>query len=151
MSTELNIVNSIDIFAAAPTVWDALTNPEITKAYMFGCETVSEWEIGSELLWKGQYQGMDMIFVKGKILKLVPNQLLVYTVFDPNSTIPDIPENYLNVTYQLHQKNGHTTLTVTQGDYSKVAEGERRYQESWNDGQGWNPILEEIKNICEAD
>jgi uncharacterized protein YndB with AHSA1/START domain len=151
MSTELNIVNSIDIFTPAATVWDALTNPEITKAYMFGCETVSEWEIGSELLWKGQYQGMDMIFVKGKILQLVPNQLLVYTVFDPNSTMPDIPENYLNVTYQLHQKNDHTTLTVTQGDYNKVAEGERRYQESWNDGQGWNPILEEIKNICEAD
>ncbi len=75
---------------------------------------------------------------------------MVYTVFDPNSTIPDLPENYLTVTYQLEQKNGFTNLTVTQGDYNQVAEGERRYKESWNDGQGWNPILEEIKNICEA-
>ncbi len=151
MSSELNIVNTIDITAPISTVWDALTNPEITKAYMFGCEALSDWEIGSELLWKGQYQGLDMVFVKGKILDLVPNQLLVYTVFDPNSSIPDIPENYLNVTYHLTRKNNQTTLTVTQGDYNKVAEGERRYKESWNDGQGWNPILEEIKNICEAD
>ena len=151
MSTELNIVNTIEINAPVSTVWDALTNPEVTQAYMFGCKTVSDWEIGSELLWRGQYQGMEMIFVKGKILDLIPNQLLVYTVFDPNSTIPDIPENYLTVTYQLVRKNNHTSLTVTQGDYNKVAEGERRYQESWNDGQGWNPILEEIKNICEAD
>ena len=102
MSSELNIVNTIDINSPASTVWDALTNPEITQAYMFGCETVSDWEIGSELLWKGQYQGMEMIFVKGKILELIPNQLLVYTVFDPNSTIPDIPENYLNVTCLLY-------------------------------------------------
>ena len=130
MSTELNIVNTIAIHAPAATIWDALTNPEITQAYMFGCETVSEWEIGSDLLWKGQYQGMDMIFVKGKIIQLVPNQLLVYTVFDPNSTIPDIPENYLTVTYQLQQKEGFTQLTVTQGDYNQVAEGQRRYQES---------------------
>jgi hypothetical protein len=72
-------------------------------------------------------------------------------VFDPNSTILDIPENYLTVTYQLLRKNNQTILTVTQGDYNKVAEGERRYQESWNDGQGWSPILEEIKTICEAD
>ena len=151
MLTELTIVNTININAPASTVWDALTNPEITKAYMFGCETVSEWEIGSELLWKGQYQGMDMIFVKGMILELIPNELLVYSVFDPNSTIPDIPKNYLNVKYQLQRKNNHTTLIVTQGDYNTVAEGERRYQESWNNGQGWNPILEEIKNICEAD
>jgi uncharacterized protein YndB with AHSA1/START domain len=150
MSTELNIVNTINIKTPAANLWDALTNPEITPAYMFGCETVSEWEIGSELLWKGQYQGMDMIFVKGKILQLIPNQLLVYTVFDPNSTIPDIPENYLTVSYQLNQKDGYTQFTVTQGDYNKVAEGERRYKESWNDGQGWNPILEEIKKICET-
>jgi uncharacterized protein YndB with AHSA1/START domain len=150
MSTELNIVNKINIKTPAATVWDALTNPEITQAYMFGCETVSDWEIGSELLWKGQYQGMDMIFVKGKILQLIPNEILIYTVFDPNSTIPDLPENYLSVTYELHQKDGFTQLTVTQGDYNKVAEGDRRYKESWNDGQGWNPILEEIKKICEA-
>ena len=48
MSTALTIVNSIDINSPAATVWDALTNPEITQAYLFGCETVSEWEIGSE-------------------------------------------------------------------------------------------------------
>lgn len=150
MTTELNIINKIDINSPAATIWDALTNPEITKVYMFGCETVSEWEIGSELLWRGEYQGIAMVFVKGHVVQLEPNRKLVYTVFDPNSTIPDIRENYLTVTYQLEQKNGFTTLTVTQGDYNTVAEGERRYQESWNDGQGWNPILEEIKTICEA-
>jgi hypothetical protein len=40
-------------------------------------------------------------------------------------------------------------LTVTQGDYSKVAEGEKRYTEAFNNGEGWNPILVEIKKLVE--
>ena len=36
-----------------PQVWDMLTNPQKTKLYMFGCETVTDWKPGSELLWRG--------------------------------------------------------------------------------------------------
>ncbi len=150
MFTALLINNTINIHAQASKVWDMLTNPEKTKLYMFGCETVSEWEIGSELLWKAEYEGKEMVFVKGFILDLIPNKLLSYSVFDPNSSMPDIPENYLTVTYQLVELEGATLLNVTQGDYSKVAEGERRYQESFNGGEGWNPILVNIKQLLEA-
>ncbi len=146
----LNIVNQIDIKAPASSVWDALTNPEMTKQYMFGCETISDWEIGSSLLWQGEYEGKKMVFVKGQIKELVPFKLLSYTVIDPNGSIPDIPENYLTVTYELVQKEGSTLLTVTQGDYNKVAEGARRFEESSNGGEGWNPILKAIKELIEA-
>lgn len=147
--TELNIINSIDIQASATNVWDALINPEKTKIYLFGCETVSDWNIGSPLLWKGMYEGKEMIFVKGNIVALEPEKKLIYTVFDPNSTMEDIPENYLHVTYELTEGNGVTSLTVTQGDYSKVAEGDRRYKETYNNGEGWNPILTAIKTLVE--
>lgn len=146
----LFIVNTISIHANALQVWDALVNPQKTKIYMFGCETVSDWEIGSELLWKGNYNGVEMVFVKGHIIAFEPSVKLVYTVFDPNSTLADIPENYLTVTYELSQKGNLTELNVTQGDYSKVAEGERRYKESYNNGEGWNPILIQIKNVSES-
>lgn len=148
---EMTIKNTIEINASMATVWDALTNPEKTKVYMFGCETVSEWTPGSELLWKGNYEGTEMIFVKGFIIEIVPMTKLVYSVFAPNSTMEDVLANYLNVSYELNEKNGVTTLNVTQGDYSKVAEGDRRYQESWNNGEGWNPILVEIKKMVEAE
>ena len=146
----LNIVNQIEIKAPASTVWDALTNPEMTKQYMFGCETISDWEIGSSLLWQGEYEGKKMVFVKGHIVDLVPNQLLSYTVIDPNGSIPDLPENYLTVSYELVQKDGYTLFTVTQGDYNTVAEGARRFEESSNGGEGWNPILKAIKALIEA-
>lgn len=150
MSTPLIVENTIVINASAATVWDLLVNPEQTKKYMFGCETASDWQVGSSLLWKGVYEGQEMVFVKGDIVNIVPGKLLAYTVIDPNNpNIPDVPENYLTVTYALTENNGQTTLTVSQGDFATVAEGEKRYTETYNNGDGWNPILVQIKALAE--
>ena len=150
MNKPLFVKNSIVINASTSKVWDALVNPEQTKKYMFGCETVSDWKVGSPLLWRGEYEGKEMVFVKGTIVDIKPGKLLAYTTIDPNSTIDDISENYLTVTYDLIVENGQTLFTVTQGDYSKVAEGERRYTEAYNNGDGWNPILVQIKKLVEG-
>ena len=146
------IVKSEIVIAATPAkVWDALVNPAKTKIYMFGCETVSDWKIGSELLWRGEYEGQEMVFVKGKILEMEPGNLLKYTVIDPFASYPDIPENYLNVTYQLAEEDGKTKLTVTQDGFETAAEGEKRYKDTYNNGEGWNPILMQIKEVAETD
>jgi len=149
MAEQLIVKNSIAINAPAATVWDALINPEKTKQYMFGCETVSDWKVGSELLWRGRYEGKEMVFVKGKIVKIEPERLLVYTTIDPNSNIADIPENYVDVTYELVNQEGGTILNVSQGDFGTVENGESRYQDAYNNGDGWNPILVEIKKLVE--
>ncbi|MGZ4090525.1 MAG: SRPBCC domain-containing protein [Bacteroidia bacterium] len=146
----LIITNSIAINSNTLKVWDALVNPGQTKKYMFGCETVSDWKEGSTLDWKGSYNGKEMTFVTGKIVKIDPGKYLAYTTFDPNSTMENIPENHLKVTYTLSPEKGGTMLTVTQGDYNTVAEGKKRYEESYNNGEGWNPILVEIKKLTEA-
>ena len=56
---------------------------------------------------------------------------------------------WLTLMYSYSEKEKITTLIVTQGDYSTVAEGEKRYKESYNEGQGWQPILIEIKKLVE--
>lgn len=150
MAEPLIVKNSISIQAPISKVWDALVNPEQIKKYMFGCETVSDWKVGSSLLWKGSYEGKEMVFVRGDILEIEPEKRLVYTTIDPNSTIDDISENYLTVTYDLKAEGGKTVLSVMQGDYAAVAEGERRYKEAFNDGDGWNPILIQIKELVES-
>ncbi|KAA2245372.1 hypothetical protein F0L74_05260 [Chitinophaga agrisoli] len=151
MNTPLLVKNSITINAPAAKVWDALVNPAQTKKYMFGCETVSDWKIGSPLLWKGTFNGVELVAVKGDIVALVPEKHLAYTTIDPNNAdIADVPENYLTVTYDLEEQGGQTQLTVSQGDYSKVAEGQRRYEETAG-SDGWQPILVEIKKLVEAE
>ena len=84
------------------------------------------------------------------VLELEPGKFLRSTTIDPHSNIDDISENYLQVTYDLVPQGEKTLLKVSQGDYSTVAEGERRYQDSYNNGEGWNPILVEIKKLVEA-
>jgi uncharacterized protein YndB with AHSA1/START domain len=143
------IETHIRINAPLARVWDVLVNPEQTRKYMFGCETVSDWKAGSELLWQMEYEGKTIVPVRGKIVEIDPERFLAYTTFDPNSAMEDIPENYLTVTYTLSEEQGQTLLEVTQGDYSRVADGERRYRESYNNGEGWQPILVEIKKVAE--
>jgi uncharacterized protein YndB with AHSA1/START domain len=150
MSQPLVVTNTITIHAPASKVWDALTNPEQTKKYMFGCEALSDWKPGSPLIWKGTFNGVEMIAVKGNVVSIAPPKSLVYTVIDPNNPkIPDLPENYLTITCDLTEQNGQTTLEVSQGDYSTVAEGPSRYQHTV-DGGGWDPILVQIKALCES-
>jgi len=147
----LTVKNTITINASAANVWDALVNPEQTKKYMFGCETVSDWKAGSPLIWKMMHEGKEFIPVKGNIVEIRPEKYLAYTVIDPNNpAIADVPENYLTVEYALEETGGQTMLTVTQGDYNKVADGQKRYEETYNNGEGWNPILVQIKQILEA-
>ena len=146
---KLVVKNVVEINASAAKVWDVLLNPEKTKLYMFGCETVSDWKVGSPLLWEMMHEGKKMIPVKGIILESKPHSLFKYTVIDPFASYADVSENYLNVTYQLNEQGVKTTLTVMQDGFETAAEGEKRYKDVYNNGDGWNPILIQIKKIAE--
>ncbi|MBL0008361.1 MAG: SRPBCC domain-containing protein [Saprospiraceae bacterium] len=149
MKEAMIVQNTITINAPIERVWKALVDPEMTRIYMYGCEALSDWKPGSLLLWEGEYEGKKMVFVKGYVTAIDPPHLLRYTVFDPNSTMEDIPENYLIVTYRLEESSGKTTLTVTQDGFETATRGEERYIEVSNKGEGWNPILEAIANLLE--
>lgn len=149
MSKPLIISNTITINAPAAKVWDALVNPEQTKKYMFTCEAISDWKVGSPLLWKMVHDGKALVAVKGTVAEIRPQQFLAYTTIDPNAGLADVPENYLTVTYSLSAQNDQTELTVTQGDYARVGDGEKRYKDT-EEGGGWMPILVEIKRLVES-
>jgi uncharacterized protein YndB with AHSA1/START domain len=150
MSNPLFIRNNITIQASTEKVWDALINPVYTKQYMFGCEIISDFQKGSPFSWRGVFEGKEIVAVKGDVVDIQKGKVLAFTAFDPNGTIEDKPENYTTVTYTLTPTNGGTKLSVDQGDFANVAEGERRYSEANNNGDGWNPILVQIKDLVEA-
>ena len=114
---------------------------------MDGCVVVSEWKPGDPILWIGSQD--DVTYVKGNIISLDPGKSLVYTVIDPQGKYPDVPENYLSIAYTLEGNEDETLVKVTQGDYSIVAEGAARYQDSVSQG-GWSSVLEKVKELCEG-
>lgn len=143
----LIVTNQIVINAPAWRVWEVLTKPEYTKKFMFGCAAISDWKQGSTLEWKGNISGKDGVVVKGKIIEIDPGKFLAYTTFDPNSGMEDTPYNYLTVTERLEEQDGRTTLSITQGDFSAVQEGQRRYAEG---AKGWETVLPKIKALAEG-
>ena len=144
MKKELVVKKTIKLNAETSNVWEALTNPALTQKYMFGCEAVSDWKVGSPLVWKGAADGK--VYVKGNIVNIKPRKLLQYTTFDPNSTVEDIPSNYLTVTIELSPEGKQTVLSVTQGDFGGVANGEKRYNATVG---GWDFALNGLRKLLE--
>jgi len=139
--------DSINIGASASHVWDVLTEAEYTRQYMFGCEPVSDWHAGSPLLWRGAADGK--VYVKGAIVSIVPTEILQYTTFTPNAfdNYEDKPENYTTVTLELSASGPDTTLSVSQGDFSRIASGDIRFAHTV---QSWRTVLGKIKEIAEG-
>lgn len=128
-------------------VWDLLTNPAMTKEYMFGCEVISDWKVDNPIIWKGQTEdGKEIIYVKGSIIEFIDGRKVTFTMFDPNMKLDDIPENYLNLTYELKEMDDKTILKLTQGNFASVADGKKRYEESL---KGWEMIIPIMKQIAE--
>jgi uncharacterized protein YndB with AHSA1/START domain len=142
------IEKNIPINAHPAKVWKVLTKPEFTKLYMFGCEAVSTWEEGSSVEWKGILDNNETVLVRGNVQRVEPEKLLTYSTFDPQGGLPDIPENYLTVTYRLNKKGNQTILTVIQGDFAAVTEGPDRFEEA---EKGWEATLPEIKRVAETE
>ena len=144
---ELFITNTVDVNAPVTAVWKVLTDNQFIPQYMFNCVVETDWKPGSPLLWKGSGDGK--LYVKGYIVSLDQPRSLVYTIIDPNNpAIPDIPENYLTVTNTITVRGANASaLEMKLGDYSKVANGQQRYDESSGAGDF---ILQTIKKLAEA-
>jgi uncharacterized protein YndB with AHSA1/START domain len=142
---ELIVNKTIQIKADAMEVWDALTNPEKTRQYFFNCEVHSNWEVGSDITWTGNYHGKDTE-VKGKILQVEPGRLLKYTAWSKESGLKDIPSNHTIITARLNEQGDETILTVTDENFGIGEEAEKRYQASV---KGWDMVLHGLKELLE--
>ncbi len=135
--------STMEINAPVPKVWDALVNPDLIKQYLFGTEVNTDWKVGSPITYKGVWEGKPFED-KGTILKIEREALLVSTYWSAFSGLPDSPEYYQTVRYELKPNGGgRTTMTVTQ-DNIKSEEDVSRYE------QNWNMTLEAIKKVVES-
>ena len=138
--SEALIIKEEILFKSSPErIWDMLINPEMTKQYMFGCELISDWKIGSPVYWKAMTEsGEEIIHVKGEVIEYVEYEKVVATTFNPSSGLPDIPANHIHLTYELKKVEEGTSLTITQGDFSGAEEAEKKYEESL---AGWKEVV----------
>ncbi len=145
---ELYTRYSLDVAASPQALWAVLTEPKFTRQYLFGCEAITDWKVGSALLWRGQHEGKSMDFVTGHVVAFEPGQVLAYTTFDPHGGLADVPGNYVTVRCVLTAlPAGGTRLDWSQGDFAKVQNGEARFADASKGGDG---VLTQLKALAEA-
>ena len=130
------------IKASADKVWNALTNPEMIKKYMFGTTVISDWKEGSKIVWKGEWEGKPYED-RGEIQEAKKNQLLQFSHFSPSSGEKDLPENYRIVTIILSEDKDKTKVTLTQDN--NHSEADREHSE-----KNWRGMLDGLKKVVEG-
>ena len=130
------------INAPASKVWDALTEPEQIKQYLFGTQVTTDWHAGSPITYKGEWKGKPYED-KGKVLEVEPRKRLVSTFWSALAGLPDTPENYKTVRYELAPEGDRTKLTITQDNNATQ-------EEATEAEKNWRMVLDGIKKLLEG-
>lgn len=108
------IEKRISIEAKPAVVWKALTDPDLIKRWMaepeIGLQVLVEWKEGSTISMKGfhhvQFEN------KGIVLKVDPVRELQYSYLSSLSRLPDQPENYSIINFQLNPSGNNTEVVL---------------------------------------
>jgi uncharacterized protein YndB with AHSA1/START domain len=141
MANNLKAAMAISFNASIKKVWKALTDPAIIKEYLFGTNTITDWQKGSPITYRGEWNGRPYED-KGVIVDIVPGRLLHTTYFSSMRGKEDRPENYNNVIYDLKEEHGHTILTLSQDNIDSE-------EELIHSEENWSKVLENMKEIVE--
>jgi uncharacterized protein YndB with AHSA1/START domain len=141
MNSDHVITRTLILHAKQDEIWDALTNPEKIKRYMFNYDVTSEWIKGSPITWTGKRKGVDVI-EKGSIIVFEKNNQFKYSMLDMTSGLEDTPDNYLYITFDLLKKYDQTELALTIENFN---EDNRRCSHI---AKGWdNTVLPGIRKM----
>ena len=138
---QLILRKTISIKAPASKVWEALTTPEWIKQYLFGTETISDWKVGSPIIFKGSWEGKEYRD-KGTILKFEKGKVFQYNCWSSFSSLPDTPENYAVLTFELSPHGSSTELLLTQDNIADETALE-------HSNKNWDGVLGTMKKLLE--
>ena len=142
MRHDLKVSETVEINASPEKVWKVLTDPSLIKEYLFGTETITDWKVGSDIIFQGEYQG-HKYKDKGLVKEHINHKRVSYAYWSAFSGLEDKSENYSIVTYDLESKDGkNTNFTWSQSGFANE-EGQKHSQ------SGMADLLKQIKAIAE--
>jgi uncharacterized protein YndB with AHSA1/START domain len=133
---------SILINASQEKVWQALTKPEMVKQYLFGTDMKTTWKVGDPIIYSGMWQGKPYED-KGIVKEFSPMSKIVTLYWSPGFGVPDLPENYRTVTYEVTPTKDGSKVTITQANCKNKEEAE-------HSSQNWTMVLGLMKKILET-
>ncbi|MCI0157858.1 SRPBCC domain-containing protein [Leifsonia shinshuensis] len=134
----------VDVRAPRRAVWTVLTSSGANPEILMGAEVVSEWKLGSRIVWRGEWQGRAFED-HGRVIELDDRDepwRIVLTHFSPLSGQPDVPENYHTLHFELEETPAGTHVTLDQ-DNNPTVEAAQHSQ------QTWETMLRGVKAVAE--
>jgi uncharacterized protein YndB with AHSA1/START domain len=135
------INKEIRIKATKTELWQALTTPALIKQYLMGANAISQWEVGSKIVYQGEFNGIEFRD-EGIIDILDVEKRYQYSYWSHNHGTENKPENYVSICYLIVPNKEDVSLKVTQSNYKskEIAEGM---------DQIWDLILGSLKKFLE--
>ncbi len=125
----------IYIQSTAEKIWQALTDPEMTKEFWGRHQNRSDWKPGSE--WRHvSYDDATDIAVAGTVVESDPPRRLVLSWARPNET------DVSRVTFEIDDFMASARLTVTHDELSEEMLSKIR--------AGWPAVLSSLKSLLET-
>jgi len=141
MGRNLTLKKNIKIKASIADVWKTITNPKLLKITIFGCDVITDWNVGSQILFKGSWEGEEFID-KGTIRDFQEGKSYEYDYWSNFSGLPDSSENYSIIKFQLDESNNGTTLSLEQNNFAT----QTMYEHS---DKNWDVSLRSVKELVE--
>ena len=139
--TEFIVQKQVRINAPKLTVWLALTNPDLTQKYFYGCRVDSTFVAGDRIKFKRKILWVFPFELSGTILKVDRGNMLKYSLKNSRSASES------TVSIELHDDAGKT-LVYIMDDVGQEEGGEDRYTRSV---KGWDKILNGLKRVSEEE
>ncbi len=116
MSSGYKINKEIKVKAHKSEVWKALTTPELITHYLMGAHVLSDWKVGSKIVYQGNFNGIDFRD-EGIIDILDVERRYQYSYWSKNHGTENKPENYVSISYMIMDDNDGVIIKLTQSNY----------------------------------
>jgi len=121
-------------------LWEALTKPEFTRQYWFGCWPDCAWQAGAS--WKLMFED-GTLGDSGEVVEIDPPRKLVLKW--RNEFRPELrEEGYSRATFELEAQGDMVKLTVTH----EIDRPKSKFLEAVSNG--WPAILSSLKSFLET-
>jgi uncharacterized protein YndB with AHSA1/START domain len=134
---------TMDFRASVSELWQALTLPEIIKKYFFDSDILTTWKPGDPLLFTGQWEGKTYTD-KGIVQRYEFEKQLQYSYYSSFSPLPDLPENYMLITYTVTALPNGARLEILQENAPSKETAE-------HSDSNWMVVLTALKNWLERE
>ena len=134
---------SVLIRAPLVAVWEAITDPDLVRKYFFGTVLTTEWNIGSPITFRGEWNG-KRYEDRGTVLSFAPLRELSFSYWSSFSGIEDKPELRQVIRYELAETDGGVRITIHQSN----TDTQERADHS---AKNWQVVLDGLKTVVESD